>query len=67
MVYDDNDLKLWVFVEMVMADIYLRTVITDVFLSMCVKCVMVSNVFYSVSSTEVLHFCILWPKKDGAT
>ena len=44
--------------ELVMGDIYLKTVITDVFLSMCVKCVMVSNVFYSVSSTEVLHFCI---------
>ena len=53
--------------ELVMGDIYLKTVITDVFLSMCVKCVMVSNVFYSVSSTEVLHFCILWPMKDGAT
>ena len=67
MVYDDNGLKLWGFFEMVMGDIYLKTVITDVFLSMCVKCVMVSNVFYSVSSTEVLHFCIFWPMKDGAT
>ena len=67
MVYDDNGLKLWGFFEMVMGDIYLKTVITDVFLSMCVKCVMVSSVFYSVSSTEVLHFCIFGPKKDGAT